>query len=212
MVPEQNTDGRNDDAIISALQAVARAMQNNQQGGIIEFNSLRKFHRNNLPTFKGRYDPKGTRAWLRDHENIFRVMACTKAQKVQFGTHMLNEEADDWWEDIRGKKEIEFLELKQGNSTVAEYAAKFEELVTFCPYNIDAAIEVSKCIKLENGLLPEIKQAIRYQHILRFPELVKNCRIYDEDGRARSTHYKSLSKKRGSYRIRENMGKRELGR
>lgn len=26
-------------------------------------------------------------------------------------------------EDVRGKKEIEFLELKQGNGTVAEYAA-----------------------------------------------------------------------------------------
>ena len=68
-------------------------------------------------------------------------MACADAQKVQFGTHMLSEEAEDWWdntrqrledvgteitwtvfrneflekyflEDARGKREIEFLELK----------------------------------------------------------------------------------------------------
>ena len=73
-------------------------------------------------------------------------------QKVRYGTHMLAMEADDWWvgtrprleaagevitwdvfvreflrkyfpEDVRGKKEIEFLELRQGNSTVTEYAA-----------------------------------------------------------------------------------------
>ena len=31
-------------------------------------------------------------------------------------------------EDVRGKKEIEFLELKQGNMSVTEYAAKFVEL------------------------------------------------------------------------------------
>lgn len=35
---------------------------------------------------------------------------------------------------MRSKKEIEFLELKQGNLTVVEYAAKFEELVKFCSH------------------------------------------------------------------------------
>jgi len=83
---------------------------------------------------------------------VFRVMQCTEVQKVRFGTHMLDEEADDWWisllpileqdgvevtwavfrrdfldryfpEDVREKKEIEFLELKQGNMSVTEYAA-----------------------------------------------------------------------------------------
>ena len=34
-------------------------------------------------------------------------------------------------EDVCGKKEIEFLELKKGNMIVAEYAAKFEALVKF---------------------------------------------------------------------------------
>ena len=35
-------------------------------------------------------------------------------------------------EDVRNKK-MEFLELKQRNMTVAEYAAKFEELVRYFP-------------------------------------------------------------------------------
>ena len=48
-------------------------------------------------------------------------------------------------EDMRGKNEIEFLELKQGSSIIVEYAARFEELVKFCPhYNDPAAAEVSK--------------------------------------------------------------------
>lgn len=58
---------------------------------------------------------------------------------------------------VCSKKEIEFLELKQGNMTIVEYAAKFEELVKFCPYNNGVAIEGSKCIKFEGGLHPEIK-------------------------------------------------------
>lgn len=42
------------------------------------------------------------------------------------------------------KKEIEFLELKQGNMTVVEYAVKFEELVKFCPHYNGRDVEGSK--------------------------------------------------------------------
>jgi len=102
-------------------------------------------------------------------------MQCNEAHMVRFGTHMLAEEADDWWvstrpllkngaeavtwvvfrreflsryfpEDVRGKKEIEFLELKQGDMSVTEYAAKFVELAKFYPhYNAETA-ESSKCL------------------------------------------------------------------
>ena len=81
---------------------------------------------------------------------------------------MLFEEAEDWWdntrqrlevvsdeitwvvfrvqflvryfpEDMHSKKEIEFLELKQGNMTIVEYVAKFEELMKFCSHYNGAA-------------------------------------------------------------------------
>jgi len=112
-----------------------------------EVRMLETFLRNHPPTFKGRYDPDGAQTWLKEIERVFRVMQCTEVQKVRFGTQMLAEEADDWWigllpileqdgaevtwvvfkrefldryfpEDVRGKKEIEFLELKQGNMSV----------------------------------------------------------------------------------------------
>ena len=98
------------------------------------------FQRENPPTFKGKHDPDGELEWLKEIERIFRVMDCILAQKVRYGTHMLAVEADDWWletcqrleaagenvtwavfckeflrkyfpEDVRGKEEIEFLEL-----------------------------------------------------------------------------------------------------
>ncbi|XP_050890623.1 uncharacterized protein LOC127096040 [Lathyrus oleraceus] len=119
-------------------------------------------------------------------------MDCSEAQKVQFDMHMLVEEVDDWWintrhvldvaaevvtwvvfrgeflrkyfpEDVRGKKEIEFLELKQGNLSVTEYTSRFVELVKFYPHYSEATIEFSKCIKFENGLCPKIKKVIGYQ-------------------------------------------------
>ena len=94
---------------------------------------------------------------------------------------MLAREADDWWvatrqrlkgtceaitwavfrrkflvkyypEDVRGKKEIEYLELKQGNLSITNYAAKFVELANYFPYYNKETDEFSKCVKFENEL------------------------------------------------------------
>ena len=145
--------GRNDAAIAAALEVVAQAV-GQQPNANAEARMLETFLRNHHPTFKGRYDPDGAQTWLKEIERVFRVRQCTEVQKVSFGTHVLAEEADDWWigllpileqdgaevtwavfkrdfldryflEDVREKKEIEFLELKQGTMSVTEYAAKF---------------------------------------------------------------------------------------
>jgi len=201
--------GRNDAAIAAALEAVAQAVgqQSNADVGNDGVRLLETFLRNHPPTFKGRYDPNGAQKWLKEIERIFRVMQCSEVQKVRFGTHMLAEEADDWWvaelpileqdgavvtwtvfrreflgryfpEDVRGKKEIEFLELKQGDMSVTEYAAKFVELAKFYPHYNAETVEFSKCIKFENGLRADIKRAIGYQKIRNFSKLVSRCRIY----------------------------------
>ncbi|XP_058764838.1 uncharacterized protein LOC131638302 [Vicia villosa] len=216
--------GRNDAAIAAALEAMAQALEHQPNvGENAASRNLATFQRENPPVFKGTYDPDGALTWLKEIERIFRVMDCTPDQKVQFGTHMLAVEADDWWletrrrleangeeiswigfrmeflrkyfpEDVRGKKEIEFLELKQGNKSVVEYAAKFGELAKFYQYYDRPNGEFSKCIKFENGLRPEIKKAVSYQKIRIFPDLVDSCRIYEEDNNA---HYRVINEKRG---------------
>ena len=141
---------------------------------------------------------------------------------MQFGTHMLEKEAKDWWsntvhrfdeegvevswalfcdaflenyfpEDVRGKKEVEFLELKQGNGTVAEYAARFQELIKYYPHYNIMNVERPKCLKFVNSLRPDIKKAIGYQQITHFAELVNKSRIYDEDSRERASYYKNVN-------------------
>lgn len=105
-------------------------------------------------------------------------------------------------EDVRIKKEIEFLELKHGNMIVVEYAARFKELVKFCPQYNYLTVEGSKCIKFESGMRPQNKQGIRYQEIRRFLMLVNKCRIYNEDSTARSTHYNNINEKKGKNQYR----------
>jgi len=97
-------------------------------------------------------------------------------------------------EDVRGKKEIEFLELKQGDMSVTEYATKFVEFAKFYSYFTAETAGFSKCIKFENGLRAEIKRDIGYQKIREFSDLVSSCRIYEEDTKA---HYKVMNERRG---------------
>lgn len=95
---KQKMDGRNN----AALQAVAQAVQNQPNaGGNDRFRHLGKFQSNNPPTFKGRYDLDGAQTWLRKIERIFKVMDYSEVQKVQFDSHMLQEEADDLWINTR---------------------------------------------------------------------------------------------------------------
>ncbi|XP_058762837.1 uncharacterized protein LOC131636211 [Vicia villosa] len=132
--------GKNDDAIVVALEAMAQ--------------------RENPSVFNGMYDPDCALTWLKEIKRIFHVMDCISEQKARYRTHMLVVKVDEWWlktrqrfettgeeitwavfrreflrkyypEDVCGNKEIEFLKLKQGSMLVIVYAAKFGELAKF---------------------------------------------------------------------------------
>ncbi|CAJ2662214.1 unnamed protein product [Trifolium pratense] len=153
-------------------------------------------------------------------------MRCTEESKLTFGTYVLREEANKWWKnaklkmgvggvvitwemfkgeflrkyflaDIRNKKVVEFMELKQGNMSVAEYSVKFEELCAFSPHYNTVEAENDKCVKFESGLRPDIKHLIGFSQIRDFATLVDKCRISDDDGKAKTNYYKAMSDKRG---------------
>ncbi|XP_058784805.1 uncharacterized protein LOC131659664 [Vicia villosa] len=190
-------DGRSDVVITTALEAMAQALEHQPNvSENVASRNLATFQRENPPVFKGTRDLDGVLTWLKEIERIFRVIDCTPDQKVRYETHMLVVEADVWcletrqrlevvgeeiiWvvfhreflrkyfsEDVRGKKEIKFFELRQENKSVVEYAAKFGELAKFYQNYDGPDGEISKCI---------------------------NCRIYEEDNNA---HYQVISEKRG---------------
>src|SRR4051812_38555518 len=90
--------GRNDDAIAEALGMIAGVLGGNaNEAGIGVDRQLNSFQRNNPLLFKGTHDPEGAQRRLKEIERIFRVIDCAKNLKVRYGTHMLSEEADDWW-------------------------------------------------------------------------------------------------------------------
>ncbi|XP_020219630.1 uncharacterized protein LOC109802623 [Cajanus cajan] len=98
--------------------------------------------------------------WLTEIEKIFNVIECPLAQKDNFKRVFLEKYFPD---DVRSQKEVEFLELKQGNNTIAEYAAKFDSLVRYCSHYHGEGGERAK---------------------------VNKCRIFDRDNHARAAFYK----------------------
>ncbi|XP_058784962.1 uncharacterized protein LOC131659855 [Vicia villosa] len=121
--------GRNDAAIVAALEAMAQVLEHQPNVGENDASrNLATFQRENPPVFKGTHDPDSALTWLNEIERIFRVMDCTPDQKVVFCREFLRKYFP---EDVHGKKEIEFLVLRQGNKLVIEYAAKFRELAKF---------------------------------------------------------------------------------
>ncbi|KAF1882233.1 hypothetical protein Lal_00038879 [Lupinus albus] len=79
---------------------------------------------------------------------------------------------------------MEFLRLEQGNMSVGEYAAKFEELARFCPYSELEVDGRSKCSKFESGLRPKLKIMFGHQEIVDFATLVNKCRMYEDNLKA----------------------------
>ncbi|XP_058725865.1 uncharacterized protein LOC131597173 [Vicia villosa] len=188
--------GRNDVAIAEALGMIVGVLGGNANGaGIGPNRQLAEFQRNNPPLFKGTHDPEeaddwwvATRAEL-DTDGIAITWAVFKREFMR----------RYFPKDVRGKKEIKFLELKQGSMTVPDCASKFVELAKYyARYTNDEAGEFLKCIKFENGFHDEIKQGIRYQRIRRFTDFVDCSRIFEEDNlKLKSSHPRELVDKKG---------------
>ncbi|XP_057452222.1 uncharacterized protein LOC130744042 [Lotus japonicus] len=210
----------------------ARAEQQNQPAEDDVYKGIDKFLKRNPPLFDGGYDPEGANRWLRKIEQIYESLPTSEDRMIAYASYLFHEEARNWWvhaksritppdgvltwsifkeaflekyfpADVKGKKETEFLELKQGEMFVGQYAARFEELSQFHPYYGTTADDASKCIRFECGLRPDIRAAIGHQQIRTFTVLVEKCRIFEENDRARREYYKSSKFNKTSKRREE---------
>ncbi|MCH83885.1 cellular nucleic acid-binding protein, partial [Trifolium medium] len=203
---------------------------------------LERFMKHKPSNFIGGYDPEGAMKWLEEVEIIFDAMRCAEEDKTTLGTYVLREEAKQWWKnvklrigvggveitwemfkreflakyfpmDFKNKKVIEFMELKQGSMTVAEYAAKFESLCKFSPHYNTVEAENDKCVKFESGLRPGIKHSIGFAEIRDFNTLVAKSRICDDDAKAKNNYYKAMrGKSQDRGKPYEGKGKKSVGK
>ncbi|XP_058772875.1 uncharacterized protein LOC131646968 [Vicia villosa] len=120
--------GRNDDAICEALGMIVDVPGGSPNAAGISANrQLGEFQRNNPMLFKADDWWVATRAEL-DVDGVAITWAVFRREFMR--RYFL--------EDVQGIEEIDFLELKQCNMTVPEYASKFVELAKYYThYNND---------------------------------------------------------------------------
>ncbi|XP_065880121.1 uncharacterized protein [Euphorbia lathyris] len=124
-------------------------------------------------------------------------MKCTPEEKFDYAVFLLQGDAYDWWETIPNStvqppvlkwddfvlefrnnympevylddKRREFLNLKQGKMSVAEYEVKFNQLSTYVSSLV--ATEKDKCRQFEEGLRYEIRSKITASDLETYQKL-----------------------------------------
>ncbi|GAU50740.1 hypothetical protein TSUD_99100 [Trifolium subterraneum] len=197
--------------------------------------AFRKFCRMSPLEFVGEYVPSVAREWIQRMSGILDSMECTELEKVTFATRFLRGAACDWWEGDRAymtasqmevtwdnfrrlfinhyipesyrlTMERELIELKQGNKSVAEYTARFNELVRYVADGDDAPTEAWKIKKYRFGLRADIAHDVSMQQVASLGELIQKSYHAESSLEAvRKERFEVNQKRRDSGKYKEQL-------
>ncbi|CAA0822151.1 Unknown protein [Striga hermonthica] len=150
------------------------------QAGPVEIVGER-FRKLNPPIFEDAADPVEAEDWLRTVDNMFQYSKVSEEENVLCASFMLRGSAGHWWDTIKciegvttmtwdRFKELfrskyftppirammmnKFIQLRQGDMTVADYIRKFEQLSRFAEHMVSTdALKIDRFLE---GLKPEV--------------------------------------------------------
>ena len=220
------------EAIGVVAAAIAQASITGSQGGS---SNLQRFRAHHPPTFIGGGDPMVADHWFMQIENVLEAMEITSDKtRIRLTAFQLEGEAQVWWRWARTSKDLEamtwaefqelfmgkyfpqtamhakaqeFLELKQGATTVMDYMARVTELARFADDYV--ATDLAKVRRFENGLKLSIRARILGLRLHDMDSMVGTAlTIEREIEDARRTHDASVSSKRNDNQSSSSSGKR----
>ena len=174
--------------------------------------------------------------WFMQIENVLEAMEITSdTTMIRLAAFQLEGEARVWWrwartsrdlevmtwaefqelfmgkyfpETARHAKAQEFLELKQGATTVMDYVARFTELARFVDDYV--AIDLAKVRRFENGLKLSIRAWIVGLRLQDMDSMVRTTLTIEREIKdARSTRDASVSSKRKDKQSSSSSGKKQ---
>lgn len=179
------------DATTRVLESVAQLLaQQAANGGRNQAVSIYdQFRRMNPQDFSGSTDPLVAEGWIKSLEVIFRYMNMADADRIRCAIFHLKGDALLWWEgaergtnlntlswdefkrifyekyftaDVRSRLQREFMSLRQGDMTVAEFVRKFDRGCCFMPLIAGDAGE--KLRHFLHGLRPTVRRDVMLSH------------------------------------------------
>ena len=167
-----------------------------------EDKALERFQKFTPPKFLGGSDPDIAEQWLEAMINIFTVLNYAEQRQVNFAVFQFEGSARAWWNVIKAKwereqtvwtwtnfirefnekylpplvqerREEEFIGLRQGTLSVAEYETKFTKLSKFASELV--ATERRRVRRFIQGLNLELQEALAAVQVNTFTEALKKA-------------------------------------
>ncbi|XP_024021738.1 uncharacterized protein LOC112091709 [Morus notabilis] len=173
------------EAMYAAFQGMATRAQNECPAEDRKHNYFREYKRSSIPAFTSAGGPQEAEYWFESVSKHLSTMGVPNEHWVEFAAFKFEGPAGAWWKHIRrmhevegmtweqfkalfneqffpqsyrDEKAMEFMGLQQGDMTVMEYQARFNELSRFAPSLIES--ERMKCLKFERGLKGVIRKSV----------------------------------------------------
>lgn len=164
-----------------------------------------EFRKCQPPIFNGVPDPMAAEEWIRQIRRKLNNQKVPEELKVDIACTYLEGQAYHWWESVlsmpnteittweafeniflekyfpstvKGRKAREFVNLVQGELSVAEYQAKFEQLMRFAPNMI--LDEFTKAKRFEEGLKSIIQEKVAILKLTRYSDVVERALIAEQ--------------------------------
>ncbi|CAL8089945.1 unnamed protein product [Prunus armeniaca] len=164
-----------------------------------------EFHKTRPPVFKGDPNPMVAEEWLRQMRRKMNEQRVPGNLKVTTASTYSEGQAYHWWESVLAMPDVEvatwvafetiflekyfpetmktmkvreFTNLYQGDMTVGQYQAKFEELMRFSPYMIPDESAITK--KFEEGLRLEVKEKVELFKLKNYAEVVDRALMAEQ--------------------------------
>ncbi|XP_074342497.1 uncharacterized protein LOC141680073 [Apium graveolens] len=139
-------------------------------------------------------------------EKAFTLIQVSDDSKTDYASYFLKGEVIFWWESthalegegpvswarftelfleknfpdyLQSQLEVEFLKLKQGEKSVAEYKAKFTELARLAPGYVN--IEIQKARRFQQGLKPKVHSGVVALQLKMYTSVVQAALVIESD-------------------------------
>ncbi|XP_024019523.1 uncharacterized protein LOC112091040 [Morus notabilis] len=194
------------DAMYAAFQGMATRAQNELPAEDRKQSYFREFIRGHIPTFNSEGRPQEAEYWFDSIVKHLNTMGVPEEYWVEFTVYKMEGQASTWWKQVRirlnvagmtweqfkvifneqnfpqsyrDEKVMEFMSLLQGDMSVREYEAKFNDLSRFAPSLVES--EHLKCLKFEKGLKNSVRRPLVALRIQNFQDLVAAATSVEQD-------------------------------
>ncbi|GFS41577.1 hypothetical protein Acr_00g0075180 [Actinidia rufa] len=187
--------------------------------------AMREFRRQDPPRFSREPDPIEAELWLKRINLAFKMIELDEdVLRIRAATYQFSGRALTWWDVVktthnvammtwadfervfldyyfpqvmRNAKRREFLALKQGDLSLVQYAAQFNDLARFAPECVATDYLRARCF--EQGLRPGLRGKVVSFELNTFEEVMKKALVIDGEAQEAKMDRDSRTLGKGSH-------------